>query len=142
MKLITCKYCPGQECVELCFSSLYTFIAQFLVTGMDDFVIVVIIDIIMQLFIFFWWSIHEQNSADFHVEGSNVSKVYCFVINGIIVSKNCVEGSRNVCKGDGHLINVSWHWDLSVGSITSSIILVADKSFLTSLSLQHESFPL
>jgi hypothetical protein len=41
------------------------------------------------------------------VEGSNVSKVYCFVVNGIVVSKNCVEGSRNVCKGDGHLINVS-----------------------------------
>jgi hypothetical protein len=39
------------------------------------------------------------------VEGSTVSKV-CFVINGIIVSANCVEGSRNVCKGDGHLINV------------------------------------
>jgi len=108
----------------------------------DDTVIVIIIDIIMQLFLFFWWSIHEQNSADFHVEGSNVSKVYCFVINGIIVSKNCVEGSRNVCKGDGHLINVSWHWDLSVGSIASSVILVANKSFLTSLSLQHESFPL
>lgn len=29
-----------------------------------------------------------------------------FVLNGIVVSKNCVEGSRNVCKGDGHLINV------------------------------------
>jgi hypothetical protein len=40
------------------------------------------------------------------VEGSNVFKVYCFVVNGI-VSKNCVEGSRNVCKGDDHLINVS-----------------------------------
>jgi hypothetical protein len=40
------------------------------------------------------------------VEGSNESKVYCFVINGIIVSAHCVEGSRNVCKGDGNLINV------------------------------------
>ena len=36
-----------------------------------------------------------------------MSIVYCFVINGIIVSKDCVEGRRNASKEDGHLINVS-----------------------------------
>lgn len=104
---LPCKYCPGQVLSVL---QQFVHIYSIVLSHGDDSVIVIVIDIIMQLFLFFWWCIHEQNSADFHVEGSNVSKVYCFVINGIIVSKNCVEGSRNVCKGDGHLINVSWHW--------------------------------
>jgi hypothetical protein len=77
-------------------------ISSIVLSHRDDFVI----DIIMQMLLFFWLSIHEQNSADFHVEGRNMSRVYFFVLNGIVVSKNCVEGSRNVCKGDGHLLNV------------------------------------
>jgi hypothetical protein len=84
---------------------------------------------------------NEQHSAGFHVEVSDVSKVYCFATNGITFSENCVEGSRDVCKADDHLINVFLHGGLAVGSVTPSIILVANMGFLISFSMLHERFP-